>query len=292
MKKSTYNSCTLCNSKKVYLILNLKNQLVVQCADCGFVFMNENPTQEELDKCYSTYSYSNAVNAPAATIASYTKLLQEFESFRKTNRILDYGCGQGWFMEEAKKKGWEVWGVEYSESAIKLGKEKDITVLSIQEAEKFEADYFDIVVMIEVIEHVIDIHEPIGKAFNWLRHGGLFYCTTPNFNIFVKLFHSNHSSTIITYPEHLSYFTKKTLRKLVEKHCFVKKKILTTGLSISVEKNVIENPDGNVTCTNRDEQIRDSIQKNEILRIVKNIVNFFLNAFGIGVTLKGYFIKK
>jgi 2-polyprenyl-3-methyl-5-hydroxy-6-metoxy-1,4-benzoquinol methylase len=276
----------------VHLVLELKEQLVVQCHDCGFVFMNENPTHEEIERCYSTYSYSIAVNAPAATIASFNKLLQELEPFRKTNRILDYGCGQGWFIEEAKKRGWEVWGTEYSEAAIKLGKEKDISILSLEDAKKFEQGFFDVVVMIEVIEHVTDIHEPFRSIHKWLRQGGLLYCTTPNFNAINRYIQKKEKFRIISWPEHLSYFTRKTLGKLASMNGFSKKKILTTGLSFSVKKTTVVNSSGAETATNRDEQIRDSIQKNKILQIIKAVVNSVLSVTGLGITLKGYFIKK
>jgi len=254
--------------------------------------MNEHPTLEQLIKCYSTYSYSNAVNAPAATTASYKKLLNEFEPYRKTNRILDYGCGQGWFLEEAKKRKWEVWGVEYSEAAIRLGKEKGIKILSIEDTESFEPGFFDIVVLIEVIEHVTDIHEPLRSIQKWLRQGGLLYCTTPNFNALNRFIQKKENFRIISWPEHLSYFTRRTLRKLAVMHGFTKKKILTTGLSFSVEKTTVVNSSGVETTTNRDEQIRDSIQKNKILQVVKSVVNSILSVTGLGITMKGYFIKK
>lgn len=291
MKKSTYNFCALCNSKKVHLAMGLKDQSVVRCNDCGFVFMNEHPTQEELDKCYSTYSYQTAQSAPEATKDSYRALLKEFEPYRKTNQILDYGCGQGWFLEEAKKRGWEVWGIEYSEAAIRLGKEKGIAILSLEEAEKFEQGFFDVVVMIEVIEHVTDIHEPLIKTNTCLRPGGLFYCTTPNFNSIERYCLRPNNFRIITWPEHLNYFTRKTLCKIAEKHGFAKKKVLTTGLSFSLKKTKKILDDGTTVITNTDEQIREKIHGNFVLRLIKNIVNTILTITGLGVTLKGYFIK-
>ncbi|OFY06129.1 MAG: hypothetical protein A2W93_10725 [Bacteroidetes bacterium GWF2_43_63] len=253
--------------------------------------MSAFPSQQDLDTCYGTYSYGKAINAPDATKASYQKLLQEFEPYRKTNRILDYGCGQGWFLEEAKKRGWEVWGVEYSDAAIRLGKEKNIKILTLEEANNFEQGFFDIIVMIEVLEHVTDIHEPMTKANTWLRPGGLFYCTTPNFNSIERYYSGLENFRIITWPEHLNYFTRKTLCRIAKKHCFTKKKVLTTGLSFSLKKTKKTLDDGTTVITNTDEQIREKINGNVVLRLLKKIANTILTITGLGVTLKGYFIK-
>ncbi|MCH8330091.1 MAG: hypothetical protein IH946_01715, partial [Bacteroidetes bacterium] len=78
---------------------------MIKCKDCGFVFMEKIPTLEELNAHYENYSYDSEGYLSPLTIKSYNLLLDEFEKYRKTNKLLDVGCGRGWFLQEAKITG-------------------------------------------------------------------------------------------------------------------------------------------------------------------------------------------
>jgi SAM-dependent methyltransferase len=54
------------------------------------------------------------------TIDSYNKLLDGMEKYRKLNTLIDVGCGKGWFLLEARKRGWDVYGTEFSDEAIRI----------------------------------------------------------------------------------------------------------------------------------------------------------------------------
>lgn len=119
MKKHT--KCLICNSENIKKIPTYyENKGLIKCKKCGFVFMEQIPTAQELDTYYKSYSYSGEQYLSPLTILSYNLLLDEFEKYRKTNKILDVGCGRGYFLKEAKKRGWEIYGTEYSDKAIEL----------------------------------------------------------------------------------------------------------------------------------------------------------------------------
>ena len=159
---------------------------LVSCKNCGFVFMSQIPSLNELDKYYSSYSYENGGYLSPLTIKSYQTLLDEFEKYRVSNRILDVGCGRGWFLEEAKKRGWEVFGTEYSSTAVNLCESKGILMKSGKlDPKSFDTTKeFDVITSFEVLEHINNPIEELQNIKKLLRKGGLFYCTTPNFNSF------------------------------------------------------------------------------------------------------------
>ena len=292
MKK--HKNCLICNSNHLKQMdgYYAKHQLI-KCKDCSFVFMENIPSLQELDNYYSAYSYASESYLSPITIKSYNSTLDEFEKFRKTNKILDVGCGNGWFLEEARKRGWEVYGTEYSETAIKICKEKGIEMIQGQLlSDTFSEDKFDVITSFEVLEHINNPIEDTSHIYSFLRKGGQFYVTTPNFNSLLR-FHLKQDYNVITYPEHLSYYTKKTINKLFKNQGFKKVKLQTTGISITRFKaSKKNNSEELISEVSADEKLRQKIDSKPYLEYVKKFVNYTLSLFGIGMTLKAYYIKK
>jgi len=110
-----HTECLICKSQKIKQLSDYyESKGLVKCEKCGFVYMEKIPTIEDLNSHYETYSYSSEQYLSPLTIESYNVLLDEFEKYRKTNKILDVGCGRGFFLTQAKKRGWEVYGTEYT----------------------------------------------------------------------------------------------------------------------------------------------------------------------------------
>jgi len=212
--------------------------------------------------------------------------------FRKTGKILDIGCGYGYFMEVAKEKGWEVHGLEISEEAVAVCTEKGLHVKSgALENVNFESESFDVIISIEMIEHLSFPKQFVEKSYDWLRKGGMVYLTTPNFNAFWR-YRLKEQYDVIEYPNHLSYFTTKTLKNVFVDQGFKYLDITSTGLSITRYKTSkgVSNQEF-VSETSDDEILRYKLEHNRLLKIGKKAVNSVLNSFKIGDNLKGWFIK-
>jgi SAM-dependent methyltransferase len=191
-----------------------------------------------------------------------------------------------------KKRGWNVYGTEFSEDSIEFCKKKGITVFKSNELppELLKLD-FDIVTSFEVIEHINTPNEEIQLVKSLLRNGGAFYFTTPNFNS-ISRYLLKEKWNIIEYPEHLSFFTPKTINYLLKKYGFKKDFISTTGISFSRFKQSIGKTEENRTTNNNtDEILRNKLEKNGFLFKIKQITNFVLNLFKIGDAMKGLYIK-
>ncbi|PKP22928.1 MAG: hypothetical protein CVU05_01920 [Bacteroidetes bacterium HGW-Bacteroidetes-21] len=284
--------CILCGSANIFNIKGYESNHLVKCKKCDLIFVSRIPTNEELLNYYNNYAQTEEVYFSEITKRRYLVLLDEFQSYRKTNRILDIGCGKGYFLEIAKENGWEVYGTDISFSNAKNGLRRGINIINSElKNEMFVDSFFDVITSFEVIEHINNPQKEIGLIKKYLRKGGLFYCTTPNINSLARFWLKN-SYSVFVYPEHLSFYSRKTLKRLLLDNKFISKGIQTTGFSLARMKSskIINNKDIS-GVSSIDERTRSLFEKNLFLRGFKNFLNGILNITGTGITIKGYFIK-
>lgn len=293
MEKPFHNSCLVCQGTAVQSLRGYERHDLLKCSTCGFVFMRRIPSTDELENYYSIYAYESEKEIPEPTRISIEYHLDKFEKYRKNNRMLDVGCGEGWILESAKARGWDVYGTEFSSNAIEICRKKGIKMYAgVLKPEAIEERDFDVVISTQAIEHINNPREEVLNVHQLLRTGGLYYITTPNFNSYLRVFLRDKYS-IIEYPEHLSYYTRKTLNKLLQQSGFCKVKLLTTGISVSHYQISNLRKDTSIKKnTKEDEKLRSMIVKSGMLRLLKEIINTCLTFFGIGMTLKAFYIKK
>lgn len=293
MTSSLHKSCFVCNGANIHALRGYERHDLVKCFDCGFVFMRKIPTSRELEDYYAVYAYEREKEIPEPTRLSLNSLLDSFEKYRLNNRILDVGCGEGWILELAMKRGWQSFGTEFSSKAVEICERKGIKMYpGVLEAEKIKEKNFDIIVSSETIEHINNPREELANIHRLLRPGGLFYVTTPNFNSYLRRMMKDRYD-IIKYPEHLSYYTSKTLNGLLKEAGFTKVKLMTTGISFSHYRLSKVNEDQrDFTNKGTDEKLRKRIAKSPALRFMKKSVNSALTLFSVGMTLKGFYTKK
>ncbi|MCU0435820.1 MAG: class I SAM-dependent methyltransferase [Bacteroidia bacterium] len=280
-------SCPLCQSAGFRPLGNsYTHASLCRCGNCSFVFAAAIPTPEELSTHYNSYRRNNTFSD--ITRKRYLELLAQLAPLRKHNKLLDVGCGDGYFLETAKAQGWEVYGTEFTTDAVDICRAKGITMFQGTIHDVPVDMEFDVITTFEVIEHINNGPQFAERAFSLLRPGGLIYFTTPNFNSLSRR-RLKGNWRIIDYPEHLSYYTPKTITRLLTDKGFVKQKLTTTGMSMqsrSDYRKAIET--GNLLP---DEMLREKIEKRFYMRWLKNMVNSLLTLTGSGDTLKGFFVK-
>lgn len=282
------NKCILCHSADLKMLPAYSKAFLNKCLNCGLVFCKKDPSPEELTAHYTNYPRYNTLSP--ITEKRYNELLDKFEPFRKNNNLIDLGCSNGLFLECAKKRGWNVYGTEYAQESIDYCAANNIKVFK---SDKLPSDFFkmefDIVTSFEVIEHINTPIAEMDLIKKILRKGGAFYVTTPNFNAISRLL-LKEKWNMIEYPEHLTYYTPKTLHRLLKDHGFKKEFLVTTGVSLSRFNQSRGIEDVNRTLNdNVDENLRKSIEKNFLLQWAKNLINFFLNGFKIGDAMKALY---
>ena len=286
-----HSHCLICSSPKLRSLPNFQKAHLCRCENCGFVFAQRIPTEQELIEYYDGYGRNDYLSP--VTIKRYHELLDKMEPYRKTNKLLDVGCGIGYFLEVAKERGWEVYGTEYTDRAMEICTSKGILMQQGKlDSVYYEAGMFDVITSFEVLEHINNPQEEIGHFHTLLRKGGLVYLTTPNFNSLLR-HRLKERYDVITYPEHLSYYTPKTLKRLFASKGFSTKRIQTTGISFTrLKTSKGETSQAFISPTSDDEQLRNKIEENPYLQLAKKMVNGTLTLFGIGDSLKGWFVKR
>ncbi len=130
-------------------------------------------------------------------------------------RLLDIGCGNGYFLREALNCGWNAFGIDFDVKAIQVGKSMGLPC-DLWNASNFDANdkYFDVITLSHVIEHIYHPRDFINKVSRMLSDNGILYIDTPNINSkFSKRF-QNHWRGLES-PRHLVIFSVSSIVSLL-----------------------------------------------------------------------------
>jgi len=99
----------------------------------------------------------------------------------KDTKILDFGCGSGLFVEELGQVGYDAHGIDISSEAIKFGQLRGIRNLGVIEAHKidFPDNTFDVVMTLDVLEHLEDEEWALKEMERVLKPGGIVIAMVP-----------------------------------------------------------------------------------------------------------------
>lgn len=189
---------------------------IVLCGDCGFAYQDPAPGEQDLKSAYSALRDDRYFEEDDCRSMNAHLSLRTIRRLRNGGALLDVGCSTGIFLNAARIN-FEVHGVE--PSAWAAGFAKNSLNLKAVVNDTFENlvlpdAYFDVVTLIDVIEHVADPRKTLQKACRLLKPGGLLYLVTPDIR-------SLSASLLGGYwwglrEAHLSYFSEKTISGLLE----------------------------------------------------------------------------
>jgi len=143
------------------------------------------------------------------TLKKKLKLINSFKTEEK--KILDIGAGTGDFLKKCKEDLWKVDGVEPSEKARKIARQKNIELK--ETVTKLENNKYDVISMWHVLEHVIDLEEYIIKLKKLLKKNGVIIIAVPNFKSHDAIHYKEHWAAY-DVPRHIWHFSKKSIEKI------------------------------------------------------------------------------
>ncbi len=256
------------------------------------VFAHRLPSAQELEATYGSYPAIPALSP--LTKQRYMALLGRFEGCRRTGRILDAGSGSGYFLDTAMERGWEAHGTEYDPVVVQACQARGIHMQQgVLDPRSYEQNSFDVITSFEVLEHLVDPMSELIHITRLLRPGGLLYLTTPNFNAVARHI-ARGRWNIINYPEHLNYYTPRTLGRALTKAGLEVGGVRTTGISVMRLRNSVVAPtkaQANADPGNADQVLRNKIEGNALLRFMKSAANGLLTITGMGDTIKVFATK-
>lgn len=132
-------------------------------------------------------------------------------------RMLDVGCGTGHLMYRHEDLGWKTWGVEMSAQAAEAARQAGLRVITGQvESADLPRGYFDLIVMMHVLEHVEDPVVVLGHIRPLLAPGGQVLIEVPNADSWGLCFWGTYWFPL-ELPRHLSHFGRDDLTRLATK---------------------------------------------------------------------------
>ncbi len=227
-------SCNICGSKNFMEYFMVDKARFVKCDVCGLVYQNPQPVFSDLknryDENYFRYELENEKNFFNLMLLGLNDI--DFWSVTasfKDKSFLDIGCATGMLISHMGKNGWKAKGVEICRESAEYGIKNrgvDIFIGTLEEA-LFPDSSFSIIHFSHLIEHLTDPKSFMLEVHRIVKDNGYVIVTTPNIGgLQAKIFRTKWRSAI---PDHLFLFSKKTLRKLVEKTGFEVMKVVTWG---------------------------------------------------------------
>lgn len=210
---------------------------LVTCGECTTVFQPRAPELERLAEWYEYMGHHPANYETTPLIERrLARLVDALEPFRSSDRLLEVGAGGGGFARVATARGWNVYATEISPScAERLRKTHGERLFEGDLADvPFEPGTFDVVVMMEVVEHLSDPASYLRAAWRLLHPDGCVFLTTPNLRG-VSGRHWGYRWHIIS-EEHLTYFDSRSIEKLLTTAGFSKPRLLTTGIDLTTAR--------------------------------------------------------
>jgi len=221
---------------------NKNNYELLKCKKCGTVTVDPFPKVEELIEFYQSYEGSTDYRVKEVKkIARARKRIKRIMKLSKGNKFLDIGCNYGFTIKAASDLGLNAHGIDIDETAVNISKEtfgqEKYTAISVEDyaAAGYKAD---MIYTSEVIEHVPSPEIFIKSISEILNKDGILYLTTPDGGHF-SLPKDFTKWDDVMPPEHITYFTRKGMKNLLEKNGFKIKKFffnLKPGIKLLAKK--------------------------------------------------------
>lgn len=218
--------CLICNGKKNHYDFSIENVRVEECANCGMMRLNPQPSDEVLGAIYSQNYFLLGEDKEArahfsllksGTADRYLDQLQSYTGGRLSGSLLEVGCGLGDFLVSAAKRGLSVSGVEYSPHAVEVARSKltgDAEVICGEVSQLLGSEKrYDFIVAADVLEHVREPREFLKTVYSLLNKGGIIMIIVPSIDSFTARLMKNKWMEFKL--EHLWYFSQSTLGRLI-----------------------------------------------------------------------------
>jgi SAM-dependent methyltransferase len=229
-------ACALCGGSRLQALLHARDGRrrkqrwdyhVVRCAGCGFLYRHPGIRPERLGELYASGRYAGFLAGAytSARIRRYEVTMAPFGSLFEAGRgrrILDFGCGNGLFLDLAYERGFECYGVDLAADAIEVARQKPSgahahhgTPLEVPE---IAAGGFDVITMWSVLAHLAEPVEDLTMLRGLMAEDGVLLILTVNAGS-LSLKRRRERWGGFT-PNHLGFFAPQTLALVLRRAGF------------------------------------------------------------------------
>jgi 2-polyprenyl-3-methyl-5-hydroxy-6-metoxy-1,4-benzoquinol methylase len=221
--------CDYCESEEnelIYEYTRFEKNNVLQCKNCGLVFLELKQSKKEIEEYYSSGKYRNNETLPKRTAEEMFDVpivkkdcedrldwIQKSHGDIKGKRILELGSSSGYLLEKLYSAGAkEVVGVELTENYAKHARKLGFTVYSEPIEELGVTNEFDLIVTFHAFEHMTKPKEVLKAVHKSLKKDGMFMGEVPNQDDWrIKIFNNDVVKRFHYDPNHYFYYSPKTL---------------------------------------------------------------------------------
>ena len=216
-----YLACPACACTTAHRKLYSKNSCdILQCAQCGLgraecsSFDVHNYYTEDYFSGGSADGYVDYRGSESVLRREFARTVQFIRGFRKNGRLLEIGCAYGFFLEEARDF-YDVAGIEIADAAVAFCRSRDLFVINgvAEESVLTQFGMLDVIVLLDVIEHLSDPQSTLALCREHLNPGGVIVITTGDFGSFYARL-AGRNWRLMTPPQHLWFFTPQSIRGL------------------------------------------------------------------------------
>lgn len=230
-------TCLVCGNTQFSTLFSCKDFVATgesfqlqRCSNCSFLFTNPRPAENEIGKYYQSDKYISHTDKKSGLIYQVYDLVRDFsihsklsliKKYHRSGKLLDLGCGLGYFLNGVKKdKTFDISGVDVSPEAVEYVKTTfGIEVKTESELDLFPENYFNVITQWHVLEHVHLLNERMQQLKRLLKPGGTLFIAVPNSNSWDAGAYKEYWDGY-DVPRHLYHFNRKSFNLLMEKHGF------------------------------------------------------------------------
>lgn len=292
-------ACVVCGAQDEDELFRKDGLRFVRCGGCGLIYMNPRPSADALERLYACESTANdawvdvllSEAEEAFQARDFGALLDDLEALGfPPGRLLDVGCSIGRLLDLARSRGYAVLGIELGERARRYAREHyGLPVLAerLEEA-RLQAGSFDVVTLIEVLEHLPDPRGMLREVRRILRPGGMALVGVPNaWSLGVMVLHARARTF---NRNHLFHFNEETLGRLLAEEGFrVVRTTTVVGLLDTVLNHLqMLDPFGPPRTDLLPPLLRERVQSEE----GKAQLEALIHALGLGYRLRVFAVRE
>jgi len=203
---------------------------ILECVNCGLFTLRPKLLSQEI-KIYYPDDYicyvravedeTNFIQYLDRWLAREKRVRQIVKRSNNPGRILDVGCATGILLNGMQRRAWECYGVEPDQKAAEYARKRfglEVCHGYLEET-AFPDNYFDVVTLMDVLEHVYDPVSTLREVHRILKPDGYFIGTLPNADAWER-FWFGPCWVGWDVPRHYHVFAPLTIRKLLDAHGF------------------------------------------------------------------------
>ena len=206
--------------ESIYMLWGERRGRHVKCKNCHLIYVNPIENGGDINEAYSQMKSVDAAIVRESRLRATESQVELVKKYKDGTRLLDIGCGEGFFLFNASRLGYAVKGVEPSQDAAAYARKEfglDVEAKPFEEL-RFPEDHFDVVTLWQVLEHMPYPLIVLKEIHRILKPGGMLVITTPDIEKIPARILKTRWWCITRL--HINQFTTKTLTNILKNAAF------------------------------------------------------------------------